>query len=386
MPTLRFTDKVLRGLSTEKVQEDFYDEDFSAFGVRVSSAGRRTFFLRFRAQGKHRRVVLGQYPQMSLAEARTRARVVLGEVAQGNDPGAEREAVRTSLTFAKLAEEYIERHAKRVKRSWRHDEAKLKLDLLPALGKVRIGEIHRSDLRTVLDAIVDRGSPIAANRTLALVRKMFNFAVSRGYLEASPAAALERPSEERARERVLLPREMRSLWAGLAGELVQVRVAIRVLLLTAQRSGEVLALRWSDIEEGVWQLKAEKTKAGRLHRVPLSPAVLAELATIPRQEGSDWVFPSPRREAYHLGTSALSHAAQRLGQRLGFGWRIHDLRRTAASMMAELGVSRFIIGQVLNHADSSVTAIYDRHSYLPEKREALERWAQRLLEIVAAPP
>ncbi|HEX4956242.1 MAG TPA: tyrosine-type recombinase/integrase [Thermoanaerobaculia bacterium] len=384
MPILHLTDRALRGLSTNLAQEDYYDESFPAFGVRISRGGGRSFFVRFRFQGKNRRVALGSYPAMTLAEARGKARAALGDVARGIDPGAERDAVRSSPTFATLIEEYMERHAKVRQRSWQSEERMLKVDLLPALGSRRIAEIRRGDLQAVFDAILDRGAPVSANRTFQLARRVFNFAVRRSHLEHSPCAGLKKPSVEKSRDRVLSAREIHQLWLELEQESVLLSVAIRVLLLTAQRAGEVLEMRYSEVEDGVWRLSQDRTRAKRLHLVPLSEAVKKEIARLPRSLGCDWVFPSPRKAQGPLGGSALSHTAQRLGRRLGFTWRPHDLRRTAASLMAQAGVNRFILARVLNHADASVTAIHDRHSYLSEKRQALELLATEIESMVGA--
>lgn len=384
MPILQLTDRALQGLSTHLAQEDYYDETFPAFGVRIARGGGRSFFVRFRFQGKNRRVALGSYPALTLVEARGKARAVLGDVARGIDPGAEREAVRSSPTFASLVEEYVERHAKVRQRSWQSEERMLKVDLLPALEARRIAEIRRGDLQAIFDAIVDRGAPVSANRTFQLARRVFNFAVRRGHLEHSPCAGLEKPAVEQARDRVLSAREIRQLWLELEKEPVLLRVAIRVLLLTAQRAGEVLDLRYSEVEDGVWRRSADRTRAKRPHRVPLSEAVLKEIARLPRTPNCDWVFPSPRKAEGPLGGSALSHTAQRLGRRLGFTWRPHDLRRTAASMMAQAGVNRFILARVLHHADASATAHYDQHSYLPEKRQALDLLAKEIESMLGA--
>jgi integrase len=286
------------------------------------------------------------------------------------------------VTFSKLCHEYLERYARRRKRSWREDERRIRKSLLPALGDRPVREIQRADVRLLLEAIVDRGAEIEANRTLALVRKVFNWGISMDLAERNPCALLPRPAPERRRSNVLKAGEIRALFRVLEEETKEASHALRLMLLTAQRGGEVVAMRWVDVDvqERCWTIPAESAKNGLSHRVPLSDSALGILEErLPRTRNTPWVFPSPRR----LGRwSGLQKAIQRVRRRAGIELRGHDLRRTAASAMASMGVPRLVIARILNHAESGVTAVYDRYSYDREKREALEAWARRLEEIL----
>lgn len=383
MPRLHFTDRAVRSLSTDRIQQDWWDTSFPAFGVRVARTGRRTFFVRYRAAGRQRRVKLGDYPAVSLATARTRARQVLGELATGHDPAAGRELQKQGPTFTELAAEYLERHAKVHKRKWRQDERDLERELLPVWGRLKAAHVSKADVLQVLDRKMDSGAPIAANRLLSLIRKIFNWGIERDLVATNPCLGVKPPAAERRRERVLSASELRLLWNCLPGEVQSVRAAFQLLILTAQRSIEVLTMRWSDIDGDVWTVPAGVVKGKRAHPVPLSPQAREILEGLIRNEGDDWVMLSPRQPGARLHNTSLSHAAQRLRTAAGFDWRTHDLRRTAASHMAGLGVRRFVVSRILNHADPSVTAIYDRHSYLPEMREALELWGRRVHEILS---
>jgi integrase len=228
------------------------------------------------------------------------------------------------------------------------------------------------------------GGPVIANRTLAAVRAMFNWALRRGMIEATPAAMVEAPGEETARERVLDDHEIATAWAAADTLGYPFGPFFQLVLATAQRRDEVARMRWDhlDLECATWTLPADATKPGRAHVVPLSPLVISILSTVPRTS-SRYVFSTGDTpiSGFSKAKSRLDKAITKAGEDLE-PWTIHDLRRTCATGLARLDVSRFIIGKVLNHADRTVTGIYDRHAYLPEKRRALEAWAQHLCQLV----
>jgi integrase len=237
-------------------------------------------------------------------------------------------------------------------------------------------------VRSVLESIANRGAGIEANRTLALVRRIFNWGISVDLIERNPCTLIPRPAPEKMRSHVMSASDIRAFWTALEEERPLTAAALRLMLLTAQRGGEVLGMRWADVDfsEGCWTIPEEGSKNGLPHRVPLSPPALALLEKQRLLSGkSTWVFPS----ASGLGPRAgIQKAIQRLRRRVGSDFRGHDLRRTAASNMASMGIPRLIIARILNHVETGVTAVYDRHSYDREKREALEVWARRLAEIV----
>jgi integrase len=297
----------------------------------------------------------------------------------GGDPGARKIDERRAETFSELCREYLERHAKTRKRSWREDERRIRKSLLPALGHRPAGEIRRSEVRAVLESIANRGAGIEANRTLALVRKIFNWGISVDLVERNPGSLLPRPARERIRFRVMNASEIRLFWSAVEEEKSSTAEALRLMLLTAQRGGEVLSMRWSDLDlsEGFWTIPEERSKNGLPHRVPLSKPAVAILEDLRLR-----VPDSPRVFAF----SGIQKAVQRVRRRAGIELRGHDLRRTAASWMASMGTPRLVIGRILNHAEAGVTAVYDRHSYDREKREALEAWGRHLQEILDKGP
>jgi integrase len=362
-------------------QVDYWDADNPGFGLRVSAGGRKAWVAMYRHGNVKHRLTLGTYPALSLAEAREKAAIAHHAVQYaGVNPATVKRMERAAETFAELAHDYIERHAKRQKRSWRKDLLILEKDVLPRFGKRKAGNISRRDIIALLDDIVARGAPIQANRTLEIVRKLFNWAVGRDLLGANPCYRIPKPSKENRSDRVLTAEEIRAVWASLESEAPLTAATFKLRLLTAQRGAEVLPMRWDQISNAWWTIPAEVTKNGLAHRVPLSPQSLELLEEIrPLGEGSEWAFPGARGDGHRVG---IHKAHNRIRRRAGVSFVPHDLRRTAASHMTSMGIGRLVVSKVLNHVESGVTSIYDRHSYDREKRQALDTWGRRLEEIV----
>lgn len=388
---MKFTDRQIKNLKPSDQRYEVFED--RGFGIRVSPAGRKTFIYLYRMPGEvnKRRLSLGTYPAMPLAEAHRRYAEAREMVTQGIDPGtkamAEKKEERQAPTVAALAEEYLEKWAKPRKRSWKTDKRILEKDVLTEWGERKARDIGRRDVIRLLDNIVDRGAPIGANRTLAMIRKMFNFAMSRDIVPTSPCAAVQAPAPENRRDKVLSAEEIKSFWQGLDKTRMTegIRLALKLQLVTAQRKGEVISAEWSDLDlkEGWWTIPAEKAKNGLPHRVPLSPMALDILQAARTLAGdSQWLFPSPRGPR-HITAAAVDHALRLSIKALEMEHFVpHDLRRSAASHMTGSGVSRLVVQKILNHVENGVTAVYDRHSYDQEKRQALEAWGRKLEEII----
>jgi len=304
-------------------------------------------------------------------------------VAHGQDPAAAKQADRRAETFGELADEYLTSHAKPNKRSWKEDQRILEHDLLPHWRTRKAKGITRRDVWTVLKRIAEeRGSPIMANRTLALVRRIFNFAIEREILSASPCYKIKSPATECERERVLGHDELRALWKALPATPAWFQVVFKLYLFTAQRHHEVLGMSRAELnlDSGWWTIPSSRTKNGFVHRVPLAPPVLELLNDwMCSTPDSLWVFPSPTRER---ALATLQKPVRLLRQMTRIEFRVHDLRRTASTNMTSIGIRRKTVSRVLNHLERDVTRLYDRYSYDREKRDALDRWAVELVTIV----
>jgi integrase len=396
MPKEAFTARWVQALKPTDRRVEYFDETLTGLVLRVEPSGRKTWRVAFRAAGRWRRMNIGSAQLIDLAKARLRAREVLGAVAGGEDPADERRADREAGTFTELAKDYIERHAKKRKRSWKEDyrllygsEQKKRtgkqphVPLVKRWGYLKVKDMSRRDIREVLDEIAAR-APIMANRTLALVRKMFNFAIEQDWIESSPCHMIKRLAPERQRDRVLNEDETRALWKALDDEDAVIAAVFRLRLLTAQRGGEVLGATWREIDlaRGWWTIPAERSKNGLAHRVPLSQQAVKVLKGLCALTGdSQWLFPSPKKEGASIAHA--QKAIERVVERSGVDFRGHDLRRTAASLMVGAGVPRLVVSKILNHVETGVTAVYDRHSYDMEKRAALDYWGRRLQAIVS---
>ncbi len=409
MSTVSLTDAFIRSLRpAEKGRLDYWDDKVTGLSVRVSPAGRKTWSVMYRFNGRLRRYTLGVYPVLGLADARRKAVTALREAGSGVDPAAIKIEARRAETFADLAREYMARHGN-FKKSADEDRRMLygspqkkrtgKVAHVPIVkrwGAMKVRDITRRDVRALLDVTAER-APIQANRVLAVVRKMFNFAIEHDWLDVNPCHMVKRIVREIPRDRVLTEDEIRAVWKALDDEHVLMASLIRLRLLTAQRGGELQGARWEEVDltSGWWTIPSPRSKNRLSHRVPLSPQALALFKTLheyrvanakPDENGdtqlSPWVFPSTRKTGPHVNHA--QKAFERLVARAGVKFRGHDLRRTAASLMVGGGVPRLVVSKILNHVETGVTAVYDRHSYDPEKRAALYYWGNRVEQVVAA--
>ena len=407
------TDKQVRSVRPSGAPVDVRDGLQRGLVLTVLPSGRKQWTLRYRFGGKQRRLVLGDYPELSLSKARDEAEEVRNAVRKGRDPSGERREAKAPPkdTVDALAADYLKKHARRFKRTAAEDERILNVYVLPHWQGRSTKELTRRDVRALVENIAERGAPIMANRVLAVVRKMLNFAVDHDWIDANPAARVAKPSPEVSRDRVLSDDELRRVWRLLShfpttterpapgrksakGDKDDpifpfsptIAALLKVRIFTAQRGGEVGRMRWQDLdlESGWWTIPGLHTKNGEAHRVFLVKDAVALIKAQQRDDQGEAVFSG-------AGESVLDRAKKvpaAIGRLLTFEFRGHDLRRTAATRMASAGVPREHISRVLNHVEGGprATRVYDRHSYDREKRIALETWARLLEEIIHETP
>lgn len=378
--TIRFIDSVK---PPKAGRVEYWDAGTPGFGLRVSDSGRKTWVLMYRHRRRLRRLTLGTYPALSLAGARDKAKAALRQVADGTDPAEAKKVDRHADTFSDLAEQYIDRYAKDRKRSWKEDRRALDRDLLPRFGNRKASDIKRREVIDCLEAIKARGAPVLANRTLEIIRRIYNWGIGQEIIEANPCTRIEPPGAKVSRDRVLNDDEIRAIWVTLDQRPLSIAARFRLMFLTAQRPGEVRHLRWQDVDRaaGWWTVPGESTKNRLTHRVPLSAQALEVLDQLGRSGGDEWVFPSPTISG---PIRSNAKALKRIREASEVQFWAHDIRRTVASRLTgDLGVSRLTVSKILNHVETGITATYDRHSYDQEKRHALEAWGRRLDEILA---
>jgi integrase len=257
--------------------------------------------------------------------------------------------------------------------------------LLPALGNRKAADIKRKDIVALLDGITARPAPILANRVHEIVRRIYNWGIAKDRVASNPCVGIAR-NPHSSRDRVLTSAELRSLWVALAVFPTSVASRYKLQLLTAARPGEVRRMRWQDIDldAGWWTIPSTHSKNTLTHRIPLSPPACAILTDLHKTTRSgDWVFPG---EGGPLSKTAINNWNTKVRKAAGLEFKLHDLRRSAASHMAGAGTEWVTITKILNHSIPGPTAVYVRHGFDAEKAAALQLWARRLDDIVTSRP
>ena len=388
---VKFTDTSIKALKPNSDRYEKWETNGRGFGIRVSPAGRKTFLFMYRVNGLSRRMSIGVYPAITLSEARTVHAKAREELGKGTDPGRElvekKKGERKAPTVEGLVEEYLEKWAKPRKKTWKEDKRILYKDVIPVIGRRKAKDVKKRDVVLLLDAVVNRGAPITANKTYEILRKMFNFAVSRSILEYSPCGGIEKPSKSKTRDRVLEEKEIILIWEKLEELPITkgAELAIKLLLVLGQRRGETVSIAWKeiDLDKQTWTIPGEKAKNGIPHKVPLPSLAMEIILEAKELAGNNqWVFPGVSGDK-SLSPRSISQIV--IKHQASFGvdhFTVHDLRRTMASLMTGMGVPRLMVSKILNHSEGGTTRIYDRHTYDAEKRQALETWERKLRAIL----
>jgi len=369
------------------------------FGVRVTAAGARAFVLNYRLRGREHRFTIGAYPDWSALKAVREARSLRQRIDRGENPIEDRTPSPRTETVASILDDFVVQHVRNKNQPLRSaDEYESAFNRLvkPRIGKLGIYEVRRSHVIKMLDEIEDANGPVTADRTLAFVRKAFNwYAIRDDQFIAPVVRGMGRiKPKDRARTRVLSDEEIRAIWPAL-GQSGTFGAFVKMLLLSGQRRDEVAHMTHKEIgEDGIWTIPAERYKTKRPNHVPLSKAALALIDAQPKLDDCDYVFPSRAKtpySGYGRGKANLDKAvlaAMKTQAKKGAkveplpNWTLHDLRRTAKTLMARAGVRPDISERVLGHVIAGVEGTYDRHSYADEKRDALEKLAAMIERIL----
>ena len=396
--------KALTALAVEKMQpgpsrREVPDGLVSGLYLVVQPSGARSWAVRYRAGGAPKKHTLGAYPGIDLKNARELAQRALVDVAKGQDPAATKKAARAAEDapaardlMEKVVDTFVTRYAIPNCRPSSAKEYRRVLDkeIVARWRGKPLTSIKRSDVHDMLDEIVDRGSPVQANRTLAAFRKLCSWAVDRGLIEASPCDRVKPPTAEQSRERVLADAELRLIWRACDGLGWPFGPLVKLLMLSGQRRDEIGQLRWDEIDfdAKLWTLPAARAKNGLEHAVPLSAPMLAILGALPRV--GPYVFstngktPVSGYSRAKMRVDALVTTAQ--GDKPLPAWIFHDLRRTAATGMARLGTPLPVVERLLNHISGSfrgVAGIYNKHQFMDERRHAMEAWGSFIERLMA---
>jgi integrase len=353
-------------------QVDHFDGSYPGFTVRVSAGGRKTLTYLYRHAGKLKRITFGIFPAMTLAEAHDKWREARDLVQAGRDPGRISQAGATD--FAGVAEEWLQRDQAK-NRTREHTKRALEREVLPHWGHRNVGDIGRRDVLDLVDGIADRGHVTQARRVHGHLHRLFTWAVGRGIVEQNPLLSLPKPGSENHRDRVLCDDELVKVWRS-SDQLGDYGTAVKLLLLTGARREEIAKLKWIEIVDGDIVLEGPRTKTGKARIIPLSTAARTIVHGLPRN--GDFVF--------RTGLSDWSAAKAMIDKLVKIPeWRIHDLRRTAATGLQKLGVALQVTEAVLGHTSGSragIIGVYQRHNYSAEKRAALEAWGAHVMALV----
>lgn len=401
---MRLTAATVEKLKPTDKRQQIADDLCPGLNLIVQPTGKKGWAVRYRIGDTHRRMTLGAYPVLSLADARQRARDVFAAAAEGRDPAEEVRAAKAPKPeidrdkVSSLLSQYAKRHLKGLK-SGATVQRELERFVGAEWGDRDIHSITKRDVIDLLDGIADSGRVVTANRIRAYLSKFLNWCVERDILPMSPATGVKPVAKETSRDRVLSDDEIRWLWQACEGLAFPWGPFTQTLLLTGQRLGEVAAMSDSEITGDLWHLAAERTKNGRAHDVPLSEAVrdvLDGMARIADEKGRvQFIFTTTGASPISGFHKGRNHVAEKMaeiaeaetGEQVEIPhWTFHDLRRTAATGMARLGIAVRVTEAVLNHVSGTgggIVAVYQRHDYAEEKRRALDAWAGLVAEIVS---
>jgi integrase len=375
----RLQELTVRKARAESKTYLIWDSGQPHLALQVQPTGSKSFKVIYSRHGRPRWYHIGDAAVIGLADARTMAAEVMLAVAKGADPAANKKAERSSGTFADLHEKYLEQYAKKNNKSWRQADALIRRNVLPRWGKLRSTDINHTDVESMMARIK---APITANQTLAATSAVFIWAVKKRILTDNPCRLIDRnPTKDR--ERVLAESEVRPFWQALDAVDPVEAAALRVVLLTGQRPGEVAHMRCEHIRDGWWEMPGEPvptlgwpgTKNGKPHRVWLPQAAQDLIG------GGDtgFVFAGARGSP----TSGLDGVMREISRKLGGEpVRPHDLRRTHGSTITALGFGRDAMNRIQNHKEGGIADVYDRHGYETETKRIMEAVASHITALV----
>jgi integrase len=359
-------------------QLDIFDKGFPGLVLRLSYAGARSWYLVYKLHGKARRLKLGQWPAMTLAEAREAWRQARNQVDRGFDPAAKRPAMGAGAVI----DEWLKRD-QAGNRSAKLTEQLIANHVLPHWQHRNVDELTRRDVLDVIDRVADAGYTAQAGRVHRKLHRLFAWCLERGILERSPMLGMRGPAPDVRRDRVLSDDELARVWKAAGAIGWPFGIATKLLILTGARKNEIWQARWGELRAAELVLAVGRTKTGNPHTIPLSTVALELVNEIPRIVGSDYLFALRSTPSRHW-----TDFKRELDQLAGVhNWVIHDLRRTVATGLERMGVALQVTEAILGHVSGSkagVIGIYQRHGYDKEKRAALEAWASAIRTLTKA--
>jgi integrase len=398
--SMKLTQASVKGLSLPSGSRDklFFDDDLPGFGLRIRDGGKRTWIAQYRLGKKQRRVTIGTAPNTTAEEARKRAKDILSKVHLGADPQVEKAAalIAASNTVGCVVERYLDERASRLKPRSLAEVQRHLCKHFSALSEMPLAKVTRANVATELAKISKQNGPFAANRARAALSSLYSWAMGEGVADRNPVIGTNKATNEIARDRVLSPLELSAIWKE-AGD-GDYAAIVKLLVLTGQRREEVGGMLWSevDLDSSTWRIRAERTKNGLSHDLPLSQPAIAILRDRTKRERRDLVFGtgdgpfqgwSNAKRA--LDTRVFARFREKDKKAQLAPWRLHDIRRTVATRLGDIGVLPHVVEAILNHVSghkAGVAGVYNRATYAVEKRRALEVWGEHVAEMVTGRP
>lgn len=413
---MKFTDLAIKNL--KPADKKYYKRESGGFTIRVLPTGVKTWLYIYTIEGKRRELNLGLYPDVSLADAREKHADAVKLFRNGKDPGiiaAEaKEVRRNALTVEELVDEYIKKHAMPNKRGWKEDKRILEHDVLVAWKKYKAEDITKRDVVLLLEGIVERGAPGSANNNFKIIRRMFNFAVERDILKFSPCFGVKMPGPINRKDRHFDEDETRLFWKNIDACRISEDVcrALKLILVTAQRPGEITGMHTREIKGKWWTIPVERSKNKQAHHVYLTQTALDLIGPLEvfdkdtkKMKPTGYILKCPHdKKDQPIGSTSLDHAVLRnlalpvmlngeqiydkagepvTENKLGVDkFTPHDLRRTAATFLSKIGFMDEIIDAVLNHTKQGVIRTYNINRYDKEIQMALSAWERKLNSII----
>lgn len=380
----RLNDLFLKQLKPQPIAFVVWDEKQRGLAVAVQPSGHKAWKCVYPFHGRPRWYHIGDTAAIGLSDARKLASRVMFQVAEGKDPAAEKKAERSKGTFEELATRYVEAYAKRKNKSWKQADALVRRHVLPRWAKLQAVDISRRDVKAMMARI---DAPIVANQVLAAASAIFAWAIREEIVKTNPCALVER-NETKSRERVLSDSEIPRFWTAFDSAGLVQSAALKMILLTGQRPGEVAHMRHEHIDDGWWTLPGDPvpaldwpgTKNGATHRVWLPAPAQAIIAEI---DATGPVFAGPRGGAVDKLDAAMRAICADLGAERATP---HDLRRTHGTTIAALGFGREAMNRVQNHKEGGIATVYDRHGYADENKRIMEAVAACIISLVEGGP
>jgi integrase len=395
----KLTQRLVETLACPPGRKDalVFDGELRGFGLRVTAPGAKIFLVQYSGAAGKRRVKLGRFGALTVEDARREAKAVLGQVARGADPFADRRAAaeagrraaaEAAYTFEQMVMDWSEARSGDRRPSYLREAVACLRRNLPGWLDRPANSVTLQDAHRALDGLRRDKGIVAANRTLAYARAAYGWAARRECVPFNPLKGIERPGREKPRDRVLDAAELGAIWRASEGLGLVRRAFVRVLMLTLQRLGEVQSMQWSELDRPdkptIWTIPAERAKNGRAHLVHLAEPVRALLHDLPAVKGNPFVFAGEWRRPIDASSHTkeqIEAALVRLGAPIE-DWRFHDFRRAGVTALAKMGFGPHVPDRLLNHVTGSiqgVAAVYQRHDFLAERMAALDAWAAHVV-------